>query len=81
MYQNKKVRLQFLYNSDKLYIQRKYIFKSEKSRKENLKVKNKIKYVVLVLSLCLIFWGMDRGEVKVVLKKAINICRECIGIG
>lgn len=28
-----------------------------------------------------LFSGMERGEFDVVLRKAINICLECIGIG
>lgn len=36
---------------------------------------------VLTLAVCLIFVGIQNGEMAVVLKKAVNICLECIGIG
>ncbi|WP_430080815.1 CD1871A family CXXC motif-containing protein [Paraclostridium bifermentans] len=39
------------------------------------------RYIVLAMSICFIVVGSSRGEVKVVLKKAVNICLECIGIG
>ncbi|MDD6207123.1 MAG: CD1871A family CXXC motif-containing protein [Clostridiales bacterium] len=39
------------------------------------------KYFIMVLSLCMICIGVGRGEAEVVLKKAVNICLECIGIG
>lgn len=39
------------------------------------------KYIVLVISISFIVVGASRGEVKTVLKKATNICLECIGIG
>lgn len=34
-----------------------------------------------VLGLCMMLYGLFRGEVDVVLQKAIRICLECIGIG
>lgn len=34
-----------------------------------------------VLGILLMVYGLFRGESKVVLEKAINICMECIGIG
>lgn len=34
-----------------------------------------------VLGLAMMVFGLYRGEVAVVLKKAVNICLECIGIG
>jgi hypothetical protein len=51
----------------------------------NIKMKNKIerlaRYGILIISALFIFVGIYRNEVGVVLKKAINICLECIGIG
>ncbi|UTC67453.1 MULTISPECIES: CD1871A family CXXC motif-containing protein [unclassified Treponema] len=37
--------------------------------------------LIMILALSLTIMGIYRGEVAVVLKKAINICTECIGIG
>ncbi len=34
-----------------------------------------------VVGLVMMGWGIFRGELPVVLEKAINICLECIGIG
>ncbi|MCI8280978.1 MAG: thioredoxin [Lachnospiraceae bacterium] len=36
---------------------------------------------VAALGLVLMIWGIFRGEMPVVLEKAIHICMECIGIG
>lgn len=36
---------------------------------------------VAILGLVLMVFGIWRGEMPVVLEKAINICMECIGIG
>ncbi len=37
--------------------------------------------LVIVLASAVMLFGIYRGEVAVVLKKAVNICMECIGIG
>lgn len=37
--------------------------------------------IIIVISLTVTLFGIYRGEPKVVMKKAINICMECIGIG
>ena len=48
-------------------------------------MKEKTRYLigaaVLILSCVLICLGVQNGEMAVVLKKAVNICLECIGIG
>jgi len=36
--------------------------------------------LILAAAACMAF-GIYRGEVDTVLKKAINICMECIGLG
>lgn len=42
---------------------------------------NYVKYVILMFSICFILIGIYRDETLTVLKKATNICLECIGIG
>lgn len=44
-------------------------------------MKEKIRYAVLATSVSMIIFGASRGEVATVLKKAVKICLECIGIG
>lgn len=44
-------------------------------------MKNKVKYFVLPLSIMFIGIGIMREEHLTVLKKAVAICLECIGIG
>lgn len=39
------------------------------------------KYGFLIISIVFIVFGVLRAEHWVVLKKAINICLECIGVG
>ncbi|WP_095532015.1 CD1871A family CXXC motif-containing protein [Gottschalkia acidurici] len=45
------------------------------------KFNRKVRYGMLIMSIIFIFTGIYRDEVRIVLKKAINICLECIGIG
>ena len=56
----------------------------------NYKIRNKgiekrtrrlIAGVLLVVAVMMIVYGMYRGEVSIVLNKAINVCLECIGLG
>lgn len=38
-------------------------------------------FCVVLLGLAMMGFGLYRGELAVVYKKAVNICLECIGIG
>ena len=42
---------------------------------------NVIRFALLLLACAFIAFGVWRGETAVVLKKAVNICLECIGLG
>lgn len=37
--------------------------------------------LLLALAVAFIAYGVSRGEMAIVLKKAVNICLECIGLG
>ena len=37
--------------------------------------------IVCAAAVAFVIHGVNRGEVAIVLKKAINICLECIGLG
>lgn len=38
-------------------------------------------FLAAVIGVSFMIIGISRGEMEIVLKKAINICLECIGIG
>lgn len=40
-----------------------------------------VQFVLLSVAVCMVTLGIYRGEVSVVLNKAVNICLECIGLG
>jgi len=45
------------------------------------KAKKVLRHLTLVMALAFMVYGITRGEVTVVLNKAVNICLECIGLG
>ena len=47
----------------------------------NNKGRRLIAGALLILAVLLIVYGIYRGEIPVVLNKAINVCLECIGLG
>lgn len=46
-----------------------------------LKNKRWISMLVLMIGIGMMIYGSNRGEVSIVLNKAITICLECIGLG
>ena len=40
-----------------------------------------LRIALLLLACAFIAIGVSRGEMAIVLKKAVNICLECIGLG
>ena len=40
-----------------------------------------VTWVLLVLAAAMCAYGISRGEMRTVMRKAITICMECIGIG
>ena len=45
------------------------------------KVQNLQKIIILILAVAAIIFGIMQQEHMVVMKKAVNICMECIGVG
>ncbi len=46
-----------------------------------IKKKRAVRILVIIASCACIVYGAARGEVQIVLNKAVNICLECIGLG
>ncbi len=47
----------------------------------NNKRKIFVRVTIMIISILFLIYGTSRGEVEMVLNKAINICFECIGLG
>lgn len=47
----------------------------------NETIKRAVRLIILTIAAVFITYGAVRGELAVVLSKAINICLECIGLG
>ncbi len=45
------------------------------------KKKKLVSGITLAIACAFIWYGAARGEIAVVLNKAVNICLECIGLG
>ena len=68
-----------------LYTAEVFPKRSNRSCERNGSMKHKIPlwvtYVLIFASIACMAFGIYRGEVDTVLKKAVNICMECIGLG
>ncbi len=49
--------------------------------KMNNRLKNILCAVLFICGAALCIMGANRGEMQIVLTKAVNICLQCIGIG
>ncbi|MBQ7534929.1 MAG: thioredoxin [Stomatobaculum sp.] len=49
--------------------------------KKKKTVSARVTYLLILLAAASCAFGVVRGEVKTVKRKAVNICMECIGIG
>ena len=48
---------------------------------DNDKVWNLIRLAILLMGVGMIVYGATHGEAAIVLRKAIKVCLECIGLG
>lgn len=42
--------------------------------------KKALRALALLAAVCMTAWGIYRGELAIVLEKAVNVCLECIGL-
>lgn len=59
----------------------KYILRGNMMNNINPKLRNAACAVIFIAGALLYSFGTGRGEMQVVLEKAVNICLQCIGIG
>ena len=57
------------------------LLSQERTKMNNHDIPHRVTIVLLILAAAMCAYGIFRGEMNDVLRKAINICMECIGIG
>ncbi len=45
------------------------------------RINNIIRVIIIITAVVCIFAGIQRGEVGEIMRKAVKVCLECIGIG
>ena len=45
------------------------------------KIRNIIRVILVLVGIGMLVYGATQGEAAIVLRKAIRVCLECIGIG